>query len=124
MHEFGLVEGIVETVRQRSGDRPVARVRVRIGTLHRAFDGPMEQAFEMVVAGSPLEGARLELVQMPVTSTCRSCGHAESGDEMVLICPSCDGTSLAYDGGEELILESVEYREPATAAARAGSGAA
>ena len=116
MHEFGLVEGIVDTVRQRAGERPVARVRVRIGTLHRAYDGPMEQAFEIVVAGSSLEGARLELVQLPVTSTCTTCGRAEAGDEMVLICAACGGTSLTYEGGDELLLESIEYREPVAAA--------
>ncbi len=113
MHEVGLVEGIVDTVRGRAGDRPVARVKVRIGTLHRASQGPMEQAFEMVGAGTIVEGAVLELVQVPVTSTCRECGRTESGDEMILDCPGCGATSMAYSGGEELILESIEYREPA-----------
>ena len=117
MHEFGLVEGIVDTVQRRAGDRPVARVKVRIGTLHRAYDGPMQQAFEMVVMGTPLEGAQLELVQVPVTSTCRTCGRTEAGDEMVLICAGCGGTSLASAGGDELLLELIEYREPAAAAA-------
>ena len=112
MLEFGLVEGIIETVRERAGDRPVARVKVRIGTLHRAPNGPMEQAFEMVGAGTVVEGATLELVQMPVTSTCRDCGRVSSSDEMVLLCPGCDGTFIVYSGGDELLLESIEYRHP------------
>jgi hydrogenase nickel incorporation protein HypA/HybF len=116
MHEFGLVEGIVDTVQQRAGDRPVARVKVRIGTLHRASDASMQQAFEIVVMGTPLEGAALDLVRLPVTSTCSACGHAESGDEMVLICADCGGTSFAYDGGDELLLESIEYRQPVAVA--------
>ncbi len=115
MHEVGLVEGIVDAVRARAGDRPVARVKVRIGTLHRASQGPMEQAFEMVGAGTVVDGAKLELVQMPVVSTCAKCGHSESG-EMVLVCQDCGGATMDYAGGDELLLESIEYRarEPET----------
>jgi hydrogenase nickel incorporation protein HypA/HybF len=122
MHEVGLVEGIVDTVRRRAGDRPVARVKVQIGTLHRASQGPMEQAFEMVGAGTIVDGATLELVQMPVVSTCRECGRAESGDEIALVCPVCGATSMEYTGGDELILESIEYRAPAVGAASSPTG--
>jgi hydrogenase nickel incorporation protein HypA/HybF len=122
MHEVGLVEGIVDTVRRRAGDRPVARVKVQIGTLHRASQGPMEQAFEMVGAGTIVDGATLELIQMPVTSTCRECGRVEAGDEIVLLCQSCGAISLVYAGGDELILESIEYREPAVGAASSATG--
>lgn len=121
MHEVGLVEGIVEAVQQRAGERRVARVRVRIGTLHRASQGPMDQAFEMIGAGTVVEGATLELVQLPVTSTCSACGHASSGPEMALMCPACDGTAIAYAGGDELLLESIEYR-PAELAASPMAG--
>lgn len=121
MHEVGLVEGIIQTVQERAGNRPVARVKVRIGSLHRASQGPMDQAFEMVGAGTVVEGATLELVQLPVTSTCSACQHASSGPEMALICPACDGTAIVYAGGDELLLESIEYR-PADVAASPTAG--
>jgi hydrogenase nickel incorporation protein HypA/HybF len=121
MHEVGLVEGIVEAVERRANGRPVARVRVRIGTLHRAADGPMEQAFEMVGPGTVVEGAKLELVQIPVTNTCGSCGHVEEAAEILMACPSCGSISLDHAGGDELTLESIEYRpEPALAGSDAG----
>ncbi len=117
MHEFGLVEGIIEAVQQRAGDRPVAVARVRIGTLHKASQGPMEQAFEMVGMGTIVEGATLELVQMPVTSTCRACGTTETGEEKAIVCQRCEASTMDYAGGDELLLESIEYRptEPASA---------
>jgi len=123
MHEVGLVEGIVEAVERRAGGRPVARVRVRIGTLHRAGDGPMEQSFELVGAGTIVEGARLELVQIPVTSTCGTCGHAEDGAEILLACPSCGSVSIEHAGGDELTLESIEYRSEPVEAVETGSAA-
>ncbi len=113
MHEVGLVDGIVEAVQRRAGDRPVARIRVRIGSLHRAHHGPMDQALELVVAGTPLEGVEMELIQVPVTMTCRSCAAVTTGDEIEAVCAACGGTSLDHEGGDELTLESIEYAAPA-----------
>lgn len=121
MHEYGLVEGIIQAVHERAGDRPVRRVRVRIGTLHRATDGPMDQAFEMVTAGTSLEGAALELIQVPVTNTCRACGRVEADTARTSACVACGGTDLDHAGGDELILESIEYLVPVTSAVTTAS---
>ncbi|GAC1663273.1 MAG: hypothetical protein NVS9B8_01980 [Candidatus Limnocylindrales bacterium] len=116
MHEVGLVDGIVDAVQRRAGQRPVARIRVRIGTLHRAQHGPMDQALELVVAGTRLEGIEMELIQVPVTMTCRGCATVTTGNEIEALCTSCGETALDHEGGDELILESIEYAAPATVA--------
>jgi hydrogenase nickel incorporation protein HypA/HybF len=120
VHEVGLVDGIVEAVQRRAGDRPVARFRVRIGTLHRASQGPMDQALELVAAGTNLDGATMELIQVPVTLTCRSCGASAESDDLGPVCAACGSTELDHRGGDELILESIEYAAPAVAAPVAG----
>ena len=86
MHEVGLVDGIVEAVQRRAGSRPVAAFRVRIGALHRAYPGPMEQALELVAAGTNLDGAVMTLVQVPVTMTCRSCAAVATSDDIEAVC--------------------------------------
>ncbi|MEO5940597.1 MAG: hydrogenase maturation nickel metallochaperone HypA [Candidatus Limnocylindrales bacterium] len=120
MHEVGLVDGIVEAVLRRAGERPVARFRVRIGTLHRASQGPMDQALELVAAGTNLDGAVMELIQVPVTMTCRTCGVAAESEDLSPVCTSCGSTELDHQGGDELVLESVEYAGPAVAVSTAG----
>ncbi|MBA3236300.1 MAG: hydrogenase maturation nickel metallochaperone HypA, partial [Chloroflexi bacterium] len=72
---------------------------------------------EMVGIGTIVEGATLELVQMPVTSTCRACGNTETGDEKAIGCQRCEASTMDHAGGDVLVLESIEYRptEPATA---------
>lgn len=115
MHEVGLVDGIVEAVQRRAGDRPVARITVRIGTLHRASPGPMEQALELVAAGTNLEGATMGLIQVPVTVTCRTCGASNESQDVGVVCISCGSTAIDHHGGDELVLESIEYAMPAVA---------
>jgi hydrogenase nickel incorporation protein HypA/HybF len=110
MHEVGLMEGIVDAVRRRAAGRPVEQVRVRIGVLHRAHPGPMALAWEMVGAGTVVDGARLALVDVPVTTTCPACRAVTQGPDRVPYCAACGATGVEHAGGDELTLESIAYR--------------
>ena len=118
MHEFGLCDGIVEAVQRRAAGRPVARVRVRVGTLHRVVEAAFQQAFAHAAEGTEAEHAAVELVVIPVSATCLGCGDVVEANDIIAVCPKCGGTNLDFTAGEELILESIEYE-----AARSGSNA-
>jgi len=120
MHETGLVEGIVDAVQRRAAGRLVAAVRVRMGVLHRAHQGPMDLAWEMVGAGTIVDGASLELIPVPVTTTCASCGQVDSGPDRVPYCSGCGATDVEHAGGDELTLEAIEYREAGAAGSAIG----
>jgi hydrogenase nickel incorporation protein HypA/HybF len=110
MHELGLCTSIVEAVERRGGDRPVARVRVRVGRLHHVHPDAFDQSFAVAALGTVAEDATAELVLLPVQVTCRSCGATSVVDELVGSCPACHGVDLEVTGGDELVLESIEYR--------------
>ena len=109
MHEFGLCDGIVEAVQRRAAGRPVARVRVRVGTLHRVVEAAFQHAFAHAAEGTEAEHAEVELVVIPVSATCLACGVVVEGNEIIAVCPKCGATDLDLTAGEELILESIEY---------------
>lgn len=110
MHELGLCEDIVAAVEQRAGERPVARVTVRVGRLHHVHPDAFDQSFAMAAAGGVADGAAAQLVLLPVRIRCGGCGEEHEGDELVAVCPRCGGVDLEVTGGEELVLESIEYR--------------
>ena len=74
MHEYGLAEGVLATVRQRADGRKVAGIRVRFGVRHAVDSESMAQAFSFVAEGTEAAGAAVELVTVPATITCRDCG--------------------------------------------------
>lgn len=113
MHEFGLCEGIVDAVLKRAAGRPVTRVRVRVGALHRVAEPALDQAFEMIAAGTVAEHAAVDLVVIPVRVTCASCRWKDEADEPYAACERCGGTDLAVEGGDELTLESISLAAPA-----------
>jgi len=113
VHEIGLCEGIVDAVLKRAAGRPVTRVRVRVGALHRVAEPALDQAFEMVAAGTVAENAAVDLIVIPVELTCRSCGWQDSAEEPYAACEQCGGVDLAVEGGDELTLESISLAAPA-----------
>ncbi|CAN5431470.1 hypothetical protein BH20CHL6_BH20CHL6_18080 [soil metagenome] len=113
MHEVGLAEDLIAAALRRSAGRRVVRAKVHVGTRHRVDPASMEQAFAMVAQGTDLEGAALEMVEVPARSTCRACGETSQASDFVLACSRCGGLDLALSGGDELMLESIELAPPA-----------
>ena len=110
MHELGLCEDIVAAVERRANGRPVARFRVQVGRLHHVHPDAFEQSIEMAAAGGPAEGAVAELVLVPVRAHCAACGADTESDEFILSCRACGSMDVELRGGEELVLESIEYQ--------------
>ncbi len=109
MHEFGLCDGIIEAVSRRAAGRRVARVRVRAGTLLRIQEGAFLEAFAHAAAGTEAESAAVELQVLPARVLCRNCRRESQSNDAIVVCPACGGVDLELTGGEELILESIEY---------------
>jgi hydrogenase nickel incorporation protein HypA/HybF len=110
MHELGLCSSIVDAVERRAGERPVGHVTVRIGRLHHVHPEAFDQSFEIAAMGTVAEGAHADLVLLPVRARCDLCGKEWEGDELVAVCPHCGGSRIELLGGDELMLESIEYR--------------
>jgi hydrogenase nickel incorporation protein HypA/HybF len=114
MHELGMCEAVVAAVEARAQGRRVRRVRVRVGRLHRVEPGAFAQAFSLAAEGTVAEAAAAELVVLPVRTRCLSCGALSEGDDRQGTCGSCGHPALEVLGGDELVLESLEY-EPGDA---------
>jgi len=110
MHELGLCTSIVDAIERRAGDRPVAHVRVRVGRLHHVHPEAFDQSFTVAAMGTVAEDAAAELVLLPVRARCGSCRATWEGDDLPLACPACGSVDIELVGGDELVLESIEYR--------------
>jgi hydrogenase nickel incorporation protein HypA/HybF len=109
MHEFGMCDGIIEAVQWRANGRRVARVKIRVGVMHRVVKEAFQQAFAHAAEGTEAENASLDLVILPVRSVCRSCQAEFESEDIATVCAKCGGMDLDLRGGEELVLESIEY---------------
>lgn len=123
MHEVGLCEGVVHTVEQHAEGRRVAALGLRVGRLHRVVPDAFRQAFSMVSSGTVADGAEVEIVDVPVQATCSDCGEQFTAEDFVVACPACDSVRVATEGGDELTLVWLRYRDD-DAGDRAAAGLA
>jgi hydrogenase nickel incorporation protein HypA/HybF len=110
VHELGLCSSVVEAVERRAGPREVAKVTVRVGTLLHVHPDAFEQSFAVAAMGTVAENATARLVLLPVRARCTTCAHEWESDELPLCCAACNAVSFELIGGDELVLESIEYR--------------
>jgi hydrogenase nickel incorporation protein HypA/HybF len=118
MHEMSYCEGVLEAVQRRAAGRPVVRIGVRIGAVHRVVADAFEQSFQMVAAGGPAQGARTEVVVVPVRGHCMDCRADFTSDDPSPACPACGSLDVAAEGGDDVVLEWLEYADTAVPAER------
>jgi hydrogenase nickel incorporation protein HypA/HybF len=110
VHELGLCTSIVDAIERRAGDRPVNRVRVRVGRLHYVHPEAFDQSFAVAAMGTVAEDAAAELVLLPVRARCTDCDASWECTEIPIGCATCGSVQIEVVGGDELVLEWIEYR--------------
>ena len=106
MHELAITQSVVEAVTERTGSAPVASVQLRVGRLAGVVPDAMRFCFELVTAGTPLEGAALEFEQPEGRGRCRTCGEEFVLADLILLC-SCGSADVEVVAGRELAVASV-----------------
>jgi len=106
-------EGVLEAVHRRAAGRPVARVGVRIGAVHRVVADAFEQSFQLAAAGGPADGATTEVVVVPVRGHCMDCRADFESPDPSPACPSCGSLDVAAEGGDDIILAWLQYVDTA-----------
>ncbi len=114
MHEYGLMEDIVAHAAEaaRGANGPVTLVRVEVGELAGASLEALETAFQALVPGTVLAGARLEMAVIPGELRCDTCGFRGTGQDLGVdpnppwLCPSC-GDRMAAERGKDVVLADV-----------------
>lgn len=109
MHEMSYSEGVLEAVERRAAGRPVARVGVRIGAVHRVVAAAFEQSFQLAAAGGPAADATTEVVVVPAHGHCLGCRHDFDTADPMSACPACGSLEVAVEGGDEVVLEWLQY---------------
>ena len=118
MHELSIAASIVEIAGRHAAGRRVAKVTVKVGHLRQVVPSALAFSFEVVAAGTPVEGARLEIEAVPAVGACRRCGAQSHLPAFPLQCQACGAFDLRIVAGEELVVESLELEEEAGSGAR------
>ncbi len=112
MHELSLVSSIIDLLSdhaETNGWKMVTRVTLRIGSMRQVIPDVMRFAFTVAAKGTPLEGAELEIVELPFAGKCRICDS--TWEEVLFSCPECGSCDTEITHGMELDIDSVEVED-------------
>ena len=107
MHELSIAEAIVAIASRHADGARVERVEVKVGHLRQVVPDALAFAFELVTAGTALDGAELVLEEVPAAGRCRACGAETDFAELPLACGACGGFDVELLRGEELLVDAL-----------------
>lgn len=117
MHELSIALSLLDMTCERLrtlGDVRVDAVHIRIGRFSGVERDALAFCFDGVVKGTAIQGARLEIEDVPLTIDCRRCECERRVDDIQhLRCPVCGEPAHAIVAGRELELAALEVSDAA-----------
>jgi hydrogenase nickel incorporation protein HypA/HybF len=110
MHEFSIALNIVDIALEQARMNEagqILEVEIEVGKASGVVREALEFALESAVKNTPMEHARIIILEIPVLASCRNCGCQFEGDAYITSCPSCGELSASLITGRELRVKSM-----------------
>jgi hydrogenase nickel incorporation protein HypA/HybF len=111
MHELSIAQSIVDILNDQMKIHNLSRIEsvsLRIGALRAVVVESLSFSFNVLTSGSPLEGARLEVEEVPLRGRCMECGQEVTLETWMDDCPHCRGARMEIVSGKELDIVAIE----------------
>ena len=110
MHELGITQNIIAIVSEHAKGQKVQRVLLEIGKLSAIMPDAIRFCFDICAQGTIVEGAKLEIWEIPGLAKCRQCGATIHLEKPFGVC-QCGSVQLDLITGEELKIKEIEIEE-------------
>jgi hydrogenase nickel incorporation protein HypA/HybF len=111
VHELSIAQSLVESIRAElfaRGNPRLTRAGVVVGELSGVQPDALKFSFDVIVQGTELEQAALDIEFVPLKYRCRVCSHEFAVVAYEIGCPSCGSLETTAVGGDELRLSYLE----------------
>ena len=113
MHELSIAHEICGIVTQYLPDNcgPVKSVRIKVGKLSNVLVDSLQFCFEAITRETVMEGALLQVEEVPVTIKCNHCGDISKIENFSYSCRSCYSTDVKLNSGTEMQVVDIELND-------------
>ena len=111
MHEMSIAQSLIDIIREemvRHNAGSLRSVRLRIGRLSAIVPESLSFCFEIITAGTDMEGAKLVMDLVPLRGACRGCGREFEIEDYAFECPFCGSPDIETVAGKELSIVDME----------------
>ena len=111
MHELSIAQNIVDILNDQMRVHRLSKIEsvsLRVGVLRSVVVESLSFSFDVLTSGSLLEGARLEIEEVPLRGRCMDCGQEFTLEAWLDDCPLCGGARMEITSGKELDIIAIE----------------
>lgn len=109
MHELGILTGVVSTVTEAAGGRPITAVGLKVGTRSGVIEEALTASWPIAIEGTACADASLTIEMIEATVYCPQCETEQPIDEFfALACPVCDFPTADLRHGREFEIAYVD----------------
>ena len=114
MHELSIAMSIVDMAQEEAELREVAidAIHLELGALSGVVAEALRFSYEMACSGTPLEGSRLVIKEVPIEAYCPACKMARIvSSTQWFCCPECGTPTPEIIHGKELVITALEVHD-------------
>ena len=124
MHELSVAQNIIDIVREclrndliynvdtkavnKDLETKVKSILIEVGEFRNILPELLEFGFEVLIKGTGLEGAKLNIIHIPLTVKCRDCWHISRIEPAFFFCSKCESNNVDIETGNELQVKEIE----------------
>jgi hydrogenase nickel incorporation protein HypA/HybF len=110
MHETAIAHDIISIVEETLASFPTSSlqiVRVSIGEMVAVVPDLLQHAYDSLIAGTHLDGSKLEITIIPISAICLSCQKVFGLSEFEFCCPACQSVHIKVKTGNEFYVKEL-----------------
>lgn len=119
MHELAVTEQVLAIALRHAAAAQatkITKIHLVVGQLSSIVDDSVQFYWRLIAAGTIAEEAILRFERRPARMRCLACAARFTlADQRDFRCPQCDSPDIVVEGGDELLLESLEVETDAPA---------
>ena len=115
MHEMGIATEIVKIAISSIPDElkniQVKKIHLKIGKMSAVVPSSLRFCFAIATKETSLDGAKLEIEEVPVVGQCNKCGNKWTLNSPTFTCDHCGSKEIDILSGQELEFVSLEVAD-------------
>jgi len=111
MHEMSIAQSLIDIIQEemsKNNAKTLRSVRLNVGQMSAIVPDSLSFCFEVIVSGTDMEGARLDMDIIPLKGYCQTCEKEFEIEDYNFTCPFCEGTKIETISGQDLTIVEIE----------------
>ncbi len=111
MHEYSIVQSMLDLCEKHSNGKEIQKVVVKIGKMSGIEPHFLKSSFDLFKEDTLCHDAIMEMQLIDITLLCVDCNKEALVDSFNFYCPHCKGGNTKVLTGQEMHIDYIELKE-------------